>query len=137
MASLIIIYNADSTWRGKAAYAYRKLSSSKTDEPACGACDITHGGLSLNETPNWTHTKREIESQGFKVKQWHRDEVERDVKEWLTSKGVRYPVVIKQDGGLEVVADSSELAQCAGDATRLVEILRRKGVLSEGSKAEL
>jgi hypothetical protein len=38
---IIIIYNADSTIRGKLNYAYKKLSSSSTEEPVCGACEIT------------------------------------------------------------------------------------------------
>ena len=38
---IIIIYNADSTVRGKLNYAYKKLSSSSSEEPVCGACEIT------------------------------------------------------------------------------------------------
>ena len=33
---IIIIYNADSTVRGKLSYAYKKLSSSGSEEPICG-----------------------------------------------------------------------------------------------------
>lgn len=46
----------------------------------CGIGDITHGGLSLQETPAWVDTKRNIESEtGSKVVQWHRDEISPEV----------------------------------------------------------
>lgn len=94
----------------------------------------SHGGLSLKEVPGWVKTKGEIEDKGFEVIQWHRDEVKSDVKGWIKAKGVRYPVVLAgtQPGvadDLRVVADTKELASCAGDATKLVEILTSKGVL--------
>lgn len=139
---LLIIYNADSTIRGKLTYAYRKLSSSKDQDPACAACDITHGGLSLKEVPGWTKAKGDIEAQGLQVAQWHRDEVEGDVKAWVGEQGVRYPVVLARSGkegvkDLRVVVESAGLAECAGDATRLVAKLREKGVLGEGKTAAL
>lgn len=131
---LLIIYNADSTLRGKVAYAYRKLSGSSQQDPACAACDITHGGLSLKEVPNWTKTKSDIEAQGLQVVQWHRDEVEADVKAWIGEQGVRYPVVLTREGkegakDVKVVMDYSELAECAGDASKMVAILKEKKVL--------
>lgn len=139
---LLIVYNADSTIRGKLAYAYRKISSSSEQDPACAACDITHGGLSLKEVPNWTKTKSNIEAQGLQVVQWHRDEVEADVKGWLGEQGIRYPTVLVRNGkegvqDLRLVADSAELASCAGDATRLVELLKEKGVLQSGASSSL
>lgn len=131
---LIIIYNADSTIRGKLTYAYKKLSTSKDQDPACAACDITHGGLSLKEVPGWTKTKSDIEAQGFQVVQWHRDEIEADVKGWIGEQGIRYPTVLMREGkegtkGLEQVMDYSELADCAGDATQMVRILSEKNIL--------
>jgi hypothetical protein len=41
--------------------------------------DITHGGLSLQETPAWVDTKKKIEASGSKVVQWHRDEISPEV----------------------------------------------------------
>lgn len=139
---LLIIYNADASIRGKLAYAYRKLSSSSDQDPACAACDITHGGLSLKEVPGWTTAKREIEAQGVQVLQWHRDEIEGDVKRWIGEQGIRYPVVLVRTGhegvrDLKVVANSGELASCAGDATRLVRLLREKGVLQAATTSSL
>lgn len=132
---LIIIYNADSTIRGKLAYAYRKLSSSSPD-PACAACDITHGGLSLSEVPGWKKAKEEIEKQGWKVVQWHRDEVEEGVKSWVQSEGIRYPTVLAKgqtdEKDVRQVMDYSELAQCAGDATSMLDVLQKKAVLEDG-----
>ena len=134
---LIIIYNADSTVRGKLNYAYKKLSSSSKEEPICGACEITHGGLSLKEVPGWIKTKQDIEAKGFDVIQWHRDEIKSDVKEWIKENGIRYPVVLSRTKptveDLKVVADTKELASCAGDATKLTEILSSKGVFENAS----
>ena len=136
---LLIIYNADSTLRGKVTYAYRKLSSKQT---ACAACDITHGGLSLSEVPKWKETKQQIESQGWKVLQWHRDEVEQPVKEWIQANSIRYPTVLlrsKDDDGanLKMLADTGELVECAGDATRLLELLNKKNVTGETKTSSL
>ncbi|KAI7080622.1 hypothetical protein KC343_g20867, partial [Hortaea werneckii] len=112
---LIIIYNADSTIRGKLQYAYRKLSSSGPD-PACAACDITHGGLSLSEVPGWQKAKADIEAQGWKVTQWHRDEIEPGVKSWIDQEQVRYPTVLAKgqtdEKDIRQVMDPAELAEC-------------------------
>lgn len=139
---LLIIYNADASVRGKLNYAYRKLSSSSAENPACAACDITHGGLSLKEVPNWTSAKKEIEGEGLEVVQWHRDEIEPRVKDWIREQGIRYPVVLARpsDQGkddMQVVADSGELAQCAGDATKLVQILKEKNLFPGASTSSL
>ena len=74
---LYILYNADASVLGKLNYSYRKLTASK-DKPACSACDITHGGLHLDETPAWKEAKAEIERDGeggVRVRQMHRDEL--------------------------------------------------------------
>lgn len=60
--TLYILYNADASMMGKLQYGYRKMSSKKDNEPECAACDITHGGLSLKESPSWIQAKKEIES---------------------------------------------------------------------------
>lgn len=83
------------------------------------------GGLSLKEVPGWIKTKQDIEAKGFEVIQWHRDEIKSDVKDWIKANGVRYPVVLARtkpeaSEDLKVVADTKELASCAGDATKLV-----------------
>lgn len=91
--NLYILYNADASVMGKLKYGYRKICKSSEDNPACAACaflqirharhdlltlqgDITHGGLSLQETPAWITAKEAIEIEsGLKVVQWHRDEL--------------------------------------------------------------
>ena len=45
------------------------------------AGDITHGGLSLKETPAWVETKKAIEAEsGYHIVQWHRDELSEEVR---------------------------------------------------------
>ena len=53
------------------------------------------------------------------------------MKKYAESNHLRFPVVLAGDneGGLEVVMDSSELGACAGDPQRFVSKLREKGVL--------
>ena len=64
---------------GKLSYGYRKLTCSK-DKTICAACDITHGGLHLDETAEWKKAKSEIVSQGgVQIKQLHRDEMDKEV----------------------------------------------------------
>ncbi|KAF2678474.1 hypothetical protein K458DRAFT_491279 [Lentithecium fluviatile CBS 122367] len=133
-ATLYILYNADASVMGKLKYGYRKICKSSEENPACAACDITHGGLSLQETPAWMNAKKQIEAEsGSKVVQWHRDELSSEMKEFVTSKQVRYPAVVagKDGGGFEVVMDSSELAACKGDAQKMIEGLREKGIMQQ------
>ncbi|KAF2490055.1 hypothetical protein BU16DRAFT_544391 [Lophium mytilinum] len=140
MPIIYILYNADASIMGKLKYSYRKLKSSPDCEPACAACDITHGGLSLCETPAWVSAKKEIEASGaeLKVVQWHRDEIVGPLKDWIKEEGIRYPsVVLAKDTGFEEVMGASELAGCKGDATVFVKGLRIKGVLAKGGESSL
>ena len=78
-STLYMLYNADASWMGKLHYGYRKLTAPK-DKPACAACDITHGGLRLDETAEWQKAKEEIaQSQELEIRQLHRDEMGADV----------------------------------------------------------
>lgn len=72
-STLYILYNANASIMGKLNYTCRKLLSSSTEDPACAACDITHGGLHLNESEAWTQAKRRV--SGVEIKQLHRDEL--------------------------------------------------------------
>jgi hypothetical protein len=74
--TLYIIYNADASLLGKINYGYRKLTAPK-DKPACAACDITHGGLHLDETAEWKKAKEEMttEAENVTLKQLHRDQM--------------------------------------------------------------
>ena len=75
--TLYILYNANSTLLGKLSYSYRKITCSKSDDPACAACDITHGGLHLDETAAWKAAKADLTKSGdLEIKQLHRDELD-------------------------------------------------------------
>lgn len=77
--TLYILYNADATVMGKLKYGYRKITCPTDAPPECAACEITHGGLSLKETPAWLAAKKELEAKGLRVVQWHRDEMSKEV----------------------------------------------------------
>ena len=78
MASqLYILYNADASIMGKLSYGYKKLTCPSKDGPVCAACDITHGGLHLDETAGLKGVKQEIAKEGiFEIKQLHRDQLD-------------------------------------------------------------
>ena len=78
--TLYVIYNANGSFFGKLQYGYRKMTCNKQDDNPCAACDITHGGLSLNETPAWQEAKRKIQdSYGLPIEQLHLDELTPEV----------------------------------------------------------
>ncbi|KAL8713445.1 MAG: hypothetical protein Q9225_006771 [Loekoesia sp. 1 TL-2023] len=83
---LYILYNADASVMGKINYGYRKLIAAK-GKPACAACDITHGGLRLDETKGWKAIKEQINQEGIEIKQLHRDELNDELKS--QAKGAR------------------------------------------------
>ena len=83
-STIYIIYNANGSASGKLKYAYRKLTAA-ADQSPCSACDLTHGGLSLTESKEWTATKSQI---GAEVKQLHRDELDQEVGHRISDDGV-------------------------------------------------
>jgi len=76
-STIYIIYNADSSVLSKLKYAHTKLMQSSSDESLCSACDLTHNGLHLTETSQWSATKKRI--HGADIKQLHRDELSAEV----------------------------------------------------------
>lgn len=77
--TLYVLYNANGTAFGKLSYGYKKLTSA-SDKPICAACEITHGGLRLDENEGWKAAKAQIQKEGdMEVKQLHRDELGADV----------------------------------------------------------
>lgn len=77
--TLYVLYNANGTAFGKLSYGYKKLTSS-SDKPICAACELTHGGLRLDENEAWKLAKTQIEKEGgSEVKQLHRDELGAEV----------------------------------------------------------
>ena len=77
-ATVYVLYNADASVLGKLSYAYRKLTCSK-ENTVCAACDITHGGLHLDETDVWKAAKAGLRKEGVHVKQMHKDELSSEV----------------------------------------------------------
>lgn len=95
------------------------------------ACDITHGGLSLSESPKWLEAKKEIESDGIRVVQWHRDEIAGSLKDYIKSTNLRYPAVVLDTGDASYrnIMTNQDLNACGGDPMALVEELQKKDVL--------
>ncbi|KAL9586416.1 MAG: hypothetical protein Q9212_000931 [Teloschistes hypoglaucus] len=126
--TLYILYNADASVMGKLSYGYRKLTSKDPDKPACAACDITHGGLHLDETSQWKTAKAEIVGSGEvkEVKQLHRDELDKE--------SLRYPMVLAQEetSGLRVLMDDRQLAVFKGDPQAFMLYLRERLAGGEG-----
>ncbi|KAL8645715.1 MAG: hypothetical protein Q9226_007175 [Calogaya cf. arnoldii] len=128
--TLYILYNADASVMGKLTYGYKKLTNKDKDKPTCAACDITHGGLSLDETSQWKAAKNElVESGAVKdVKQFHRDELDQETKEYVQSQGLKFPMVLVQDegSGLRSVMSSEELATFKGDPQTFMKKIREQ-----------
>lgn len=74
-STIYILYNAKASLFGKLNYACRKVTAPSGEGP-CAACDLTHGGLRLNESDEWKATKRKIPAL---VKQLHTDELTPEV----------------------------------------------------------
>ena len=115
---VILIYNADGTVMGKLRYAWKKLSQSadKGDSPACGNCDVTHGGLSLSETDAWLRAKAELQKAlNVDVLQLHRDELDDAQRAFVKQHGVRFPSVLYHDrsSGLREIVPSGQINACA------------------------
>ncbi|KAI9815248.1 MAG: hypothetical protein M1827_002728 [Pycnora praestabilis] len=127
---LYIIYNAKASLAGKLNYAYRKLKASTEDSP-CAACDLTHGGLSLTETAEWTATKRRIHAE---VKQLHTDELDADVIKFVQTEGLRYPIILgrkSNNDDLKVLMQRQDLQGCNKSHSEFLSLLEKRG-LAEG-----
>jgi len=72
---IFVLYNAKASLLGKLSYGYKKLCAPADDSP-CAACDLTHGGLKLQESEEWKATKAKIPAT---VEQRHIDELTPEV----------------------------------------------------------
>lgn len=134
--TLYIVYNAKSTLLGKVDYVYRKKTSSDpTSNPACAACELTHGpSLRLTESPAWTATKKRIHR--VTVSQVHTDERPPALAQWMDQAGVLQPAVIAATATDDnnnhhdfwVLLTSADLARVRGDHARFLELLQSRGV---------
>lgn len=110
--SFVGIYNADGTILGEITYVAKKLLG----RGSCALCDITHG---------WTGRRRDFDTTcdaaGVEWTLLHRDEA---TPEQLDAAGA-LPAVIEQesDGSWRHVLGPSDLDECDGDPTVLVERL--------------
>ena len=72
---IFVLYNAKASFLGKLSYGYKKLCA-PADDSHCAACDLTHGGLKLQESEKWKATKAKIPAT---VEQRHIDELTPEV----------------------------------------------------------
>jgi len=132
-----ILYNADASVAGKLGYAYRKITASAGQSP-CVACDLFHGELAPTETEEWTATKKKI---GAEVKQLHRDEIDQEIKDFVTLQKLRYPLILgrsDESGSLELLMEAKDVQGCNKDHGEfLVELAAKaaeKGIPLEIAK---
>ncbi|KAL8741344.1 MAG: hypothetical protein Q9184_008396 [Pyrenodesmia sp. 2 TL-2023] len=122
---------------GKLSYGYKKLTNKDQDKPTCAACDITHGGLSLDETSQWKTAKAELVESGAvrQVKQFHRDELDSETKAFIQSRGLQFPTVLAQSegSGFRCVMSSNELAAFKGNPQTFMQSIRQKLEESKGT----
>ncbi|KAI9696217.1 MAG: hypothetical protein M1836_005770 [Candelina mexicana] len=124
-AIIYILYNADASAMGKIQYAYRKLTA-PPDESPCAACDLTHNGLRLTETKEWSNAKSRI---GAEVKQLHKDEADRQIVDFVKTQGIEYPLVLGRPSAgedLRVLMTAQDLAASCKDHESFLSMLARK-----------
>ncbi|KEF51539.1 uncharacterized protein A1O9_12456 [Exophiala aquamarina CBS 119918] len=125
-SNIYILYNADASILGKLSYACRKLTVGPKESP-CAACDLTHGGLKLDESPKWKQTKQQI--GGATVKQLHRDELTSELRDFVSSNRLRYPLVVGQapnGSALKVLIDSESLPSVSADHSAFLSLLKKE-----------
>lgn len=109
---LVGVYDADGTVRGELAYLLGRARGTSH----CALCDITHGRL--RRRADFDDARRRLV---VPLELCHRDEVDETVR---AAAGGRYPCVVGiGSAGARVVMDGDDLEACAGDPTRLVELL--------------
>ena len=131
---LYVIYNADGTLLGKLRYGYRKLTTKPDASPACAACDITNGGFSFSESPQWLQVKQATEREmHLEVVQVHRDEPSESLHSFVRDHPIKLPAAVLEQrenaatdkGPFKVVIDRSELASYHGDAQQFYDGLKK------------
>ncbi|KAK6371201.1 hypothetical protein LTS17_008932 [Exophiala oligosperma] len=123
-STIYILYNANASLLGKLNYACRKITAS-TDSSPCAACDLTHGGLKLDESAAWKKTKARI---GAKVEQLHRDESTSEVRDFIKANSLKYPVVLGRAGTspLKVLLKPEDLSTVSADHSAFLALLARR-----------
>ncbi len=95
---LIFIYNADSGLANTVKDIGHKLFSPATYD--CLLCSLTHG--TFRENPEWKEFRQNATCEMVFL---HRDEFEKKY-----GKQMEYPVILKENGSLDVVISREQLA---------------------------
>ena len=98
---LIFVYNADSGMINTVKDISHKLFSPQTYD--CFLCSLTHG--TFRESSEWKEFCQNVRCDMVFL---HRDEFEENYKE-----AMEYPVVLKENGSLEVAISREQLASYA------------------------
>ncbi len=98
---LIFVYNADSGMINTVKDIGHKLLSPQTYD--CFLCSLTHG--TFRENPEWREFCKGCSAEMVFL---HRDEFEANYNE-----SMEYPVVLKENGSLEVAISKDQLASYA------------------------
>ena len=124
LSRIFILYNAKASLLGKLSYGYRKLTC-PADKSPCAACDLTHGGLKLDESAEWKVTKQEIPA---KVVQLHQDELTPELENEVKSKQLKFPLVLGRDGSgpFKVLLTSEDLAKVSKDQSAFLSLLSER-----------
>ena len=119
-----VIYDADGTRFGEIKY----IIGHALGLIECSACSITH--TSKAEKDEWKNLKQKCEMK-TKIIQWHRDEVNDKVNDFIKSENVKYPVVIveSRDSKLSVGLNDIELKACSGSIEQMLEKLKEKQIV--------
>ncbi|KAJ9659417.1 hypothetical protein H2198_003146 [Neophaeococcomyces mojaviensis] len=121
---IFVLYNAKASLLGKLSYSYRKICAPADDSP-CAACDLTHGGLKLQESEEWKLTKSKIPAT---VEQRHIDELTTELRDFVKTKELSYPLVLgqKADGPLQLLLTAQDLAGVSKDHSAFLSLLNAK-----------
>lgn len=113
--ALFAIYDAESTLMGELAYVLGKLRGAR----ACALCDISHGWNPLGKSA-W----RAARCFHPELTWLHKNE--QDAELWALTAGQLPVVVIRHDGGQQILVTREELEQIAGDYAAFESLLAAK-----------
>lgn len=127
--TLYIVYNATSSLLGKINYTYRKKTCpDPSNNPACAACELTHGpSLSLTESSEWKTTKAHIKQAN--IAQVHKDELPATLAQWMEREQLSTPAVIvetQEPSEFKMLVSSEDLAGVRLDHCEFLALLRSR-----------
>lgn len=116
-ARLVGVFDADGGVVGEGTYVIRKLLGSSH----CPLCDITHGWNPRGK-PSW---KKAVEYLSLPLCVVHRNEMDSRTAAVAASVALPTIILLSPRGDSELVT-RTELEQCGGDATNLLNLIERK-----------